>query len=835
MATYVNDLRLKEIATGDEAGTWGASTNTNLELIAEAFSYGTEASFGSDADATTTIADGSTDPARSLYLKVTSGASLTATRTLTIAPNTVSKVWIIENATSGSQSINISQGSGANVTIPSGKTKIVYSDGAGSGAAVVDALASLNLETSGIIETSSSIQTPLIEYTDGDDAMTIADGGQVTFAQNIIGTLGTAAQPNITSLGTLTALTGGTGDLNWDSGTLFVDSSANSVGIGTTSPANNLHIGIDSGSKGILVKSTGDHSGILQFDVNRTDGNRALGQLNGLWNGTSVADIQLKTGSDTTNKDDGEITFHTSSADNISERMRIDSSGNVGIGNTSPSAKLTINNSIATTYTITGYAATAANSILYLNNTHGGSNTASLINFRAGSGDGVIGFVEGGGTNDADFVIQTDGGSNGVERLRITNSGNVGIGTGIPDYLLEAYNGDISSLKLTSAAGGNAVHALRFRVRNSGNTSQYATLGTVSAETVSSWGGVLTFSTKPASGSPDENTTERMRIDSSGNVGIGTSSPGYQLDLRRNDTGTTPSLGIRQLGTGDASMAFQTTTSPYGFIIGVDASDGEKFKFSTGTSDVGAATKLTIDTSGNVGIGTSSPSSILHVDAGLNAPLVTIHNTNGASSDSRGLDVETSTTGTTVQRWFNAGSELARFTALGRLLIGGTADRGSNLQIGGTSSTARVLPMTDNVGYVGEAAFRWQAIYAVTGSIQTSDEREKTEIKETTLGLDFIKDLKPVSYKWIDGEQQNKGKDEREHQGLIAQQVAETVEKHGIDKNNFGGLDIQKTEKYDDFHGMSYDQFVAPLIKAIQEQQAQIEALQSEINLLKGE
>ncbi len=46
MATYVNDLRLKEIATGDESGTWGTSTNTNLELIAEAFSFGTEASFG---------------------------------------------------------------------------------------------------------------------------------------------------------------------------------------------------------------------------------------------------------------------------------------------------------------------------------------------------------------------------------------------------------------------------------------------------------------------------------------------------------------------------------------------------------------------------------------------------------------------------------------------------------------------------------------------------------------------------------------------------------------------------------------------------------------------
>jgi hypothetical protein len=139
MATYVNDLRLKEITTGDESGTWGTSTNVNLELIAEAFSYGTEASFSSDADATTTIADGATDPARSLYFKVTSGVSLTATRTLTIAPNDVSKIWIIENATSGSQSINISQGSGANVTVPNGSVAVVYSDGAGAGAAVVDA------------------------------------------------------------------------------------------------------------------------------------------------------------------------------------------------------------------------------------------------------------------------------------------------------------------------------------------------------------------------------------------------------------------------------------------------------------------------------------------------------------------------------------------------------------------------------------------------------------------------------------------------------------------------------------------------------------------------
>ena len=143
MATYVNDLRLKEIATGDEAGTWGTSTNTNLELIGEAFSFGTEAITTNADTHTTTIADGSTDPGRSLYLKYT--GTLDSACTITIAPNTVSKLWFIENGTTGSQNILISQGSGANITIPAGDTKAIYSDGAGSGAAMVDAFASLNV------------------------------------------------------------------------------------------------------------------------------------------------------------------------------------------------------------------------------------------------------------------------------------------------------------------------------------------------------------------------------------------------------------------------------------------------------------------------------------------------------------------------------------------------------------------------------------------------------------------------------------------------------------------------------------------------------------------
>jgi hypothetical protein len=196
MATYVNNLRLKEIATGDESGTWGTSTNTNLELIGEALGYNTQDGFATDADATTTVADGAADPARALYFKVTSSATLTATRTLTIGPNTVSRVMYIENATTGSQSINISQGSGANVTIGSGETKVVYLDGAGTGAAVVDANANVPLNT---VDLTSDVTgtLPIANGGTGSTSTTYVD-----LTTNVTGTLPVAnGGTGITSLG----------------------------------------------------------------------------------------------------------------------------------------------------------------------------------------------------------------------------------------------------------------------------------------------------------------------------------------------------------------------------------------------------------------------------------------------------------------------------------------------------------------------------------------------------------------------------------------------------------------------------------------------------------
>jgi len=200
MATYVNNLRLKEITTGDEDGTWGTSTNTNLELIADALGYATQASFASDANATTTIADGAADPARALYFKVTSGVTLSTTRVLTIEPNTMSRLMWIENATSGSQTITIKQGSGATVNIGTGETKIVYLDGAGAGAAVVDALANFNLSL-----TSQVAGT--LPVANGGTGLTSLVGADIASATTVNLTAATGDVVVITGTTTTTAFT----------------------------------------------------------------------------------------------------------------------------------------------------------------------------------------------------------------------------------------------------------------------------------------------------------------------------------------------------------------------------------------------------------------------------------------------------------------------------------------------------------------------------------------------------------------------------------------------------------------------------------------------------
>ena len=186
-STYINNLRLNEMGTGDQSGTWGTVTNTNLELIGEALGYGTEA-LPNATTANSVVADGSTDPARALYIKYT--GTLSATCTVTIGPNTMKRLQFIENATSGGQSIIIKQGSGTTVTIPNTETKICVLDGGGAGANVFLGFEGLNkagfdmnTNTSGHMLVANG--TKFFPVAMSGDA-TIASNGAITIANDAV-------------------------------------------------------------------------------------------------------------------------------------------------------------------------------------------------------------------------------------------------------------------------------------------------------------------------------------------------------------------------------------------------------------------------------------------------------------------------------------------------------------------------------------------------------------------------------------------------------------------------------------------------------------------------
>ena len=163
MATYVNDLRLKEIGTGESSGTWGTETNVNLELIGDALGFATKAVANASTD-TLTIPDGTAtngEP-RAMYLKLTGGGQAC---TVTLAPNTVSKLWFIENATS--YTLSFTQGSGANVDVLAGQTKAIASDGGGSSAILYDVFTDLSV--AGDLLVANTIQ-PAGDTSSGDAA-----------------------------------------------------------------------------------------------------------------------------------------------------------------------------------------------------------------------------------------------------------------------------------------------------------------------------------------------------------------------------------------------------------------------------------------------------------------------------------------------------------------------------------------------------------------------------------------------------------------------------------------------------------------------------------------
>jgi hypothetical protein len=770
MATYVNDLRLKEITTGDESGTWGTSTNTNLELIAEAFSYGTEVITTNADTHTTTIADGATDPGRALYLKYT--GTLDSACTITIGPNTVSKVWIVENGTSGSQNIILSQGSGANITIPAGDTKVVYSDGAGAGAAFVDAFASLsvvdlkvqddltvtddlivngdidlegNMDVNGSLETDAlSLNGTTVTSTaaeinllDGSSANTVVNSKAVIYGSSgeVAGTLSTAAQPNITSVGTLTGFTSTGIDDNATSTAITIDSSEN-VGIGTTSPNKLLHLKANTP----VINLHSDNASSAQISFTNSGGVSEQGFIKYEHDGDFSGNMQFRVAG--------------------SERVRIDASGNVGIGRT-PTAVESAYDSIqlgAGGMYLAGSANLAAGQLgqnFYVdasgNIKYLGDDEAERITFN----NGIITF---------DNAPTNASGAGAAltfnERMRIDSSGNVGIGSTSPDELLTLRNADPTLLIQGNQVSG--VHYSEIDFKNQAGS----VLGKIG---LSYYGGASEFYRNVPTGWSHVwkvNNSEKMRLDSSGNVGIGETNPEAKLHVKNASAGT----------------------------------------FTASNSN------LLVENNTTVRISMVSP------------------NTNGCAiefgdTDDQNVGQINYDHSSNYMRFDTAGSERMRIDSSGNALFGCTAlpsggaggaafETGQSsgrsiLQLGTTSTFAlRLANFYNGNGNVGNIIVSGSAT-----AFNTSSDARLKDVTGKARGLEVINQLNPVSYNWkVDG---------KADEGLIAQEVLDIV------PNAVSGSEEEK-------YYMDYSKLVVHLVAGMKEQQALIESLTARITTLEG-
>jgi hypothetical protein len=298
------------------------------------------------------------------------------------------------------------------------------------------------------------------------------------------------------------------------------------------------------------------------------------------------------------------------------------------------------------------------------------------------------------------------------------------------------------------------------------------------------------------------NAATRMVITDGGLVGIGITPAAGNGTLQL-------SGGLRIAGSASAS----DTTSPYIFrTAGTD-----NMAFATSGSEAAR-----IDSSGNVAIGTTTASSELTVSGRADIT----NNGLAAILERTGTDgniLQFKNDGTEIGRIGNQGSGLYIATLSGS--DSGLLFAGSNIRPCTTTGGGR-----DNAIDLGASSVRFDDIFATNGTIQTSDANEKNTITDSDLGLDFINRLEPKSYVF-------NGKT-RTHYGLIAQDVETVLGDISKPTSGFAGFiksDISEEQDGSEYrYGLRYTEFVGPLIKALQEADAKIEALEARIAALEG-
>lgn len=428
------------------------------------------------------------------------------------------------------------------------------------------------------------------------------------------------------------------------------------------------------------------------------------------------------------------------------------------------------------------------------------------------------------------LLLTTTGSSNtaiGDNALKdnTTGFGNTSVGSfALDDASTANFNTAIGERALAfNVLGENNTALGSFTMRTNINGSNNTTLGSLSNVSVDGLSNATAVGANASVGASNSLVLGSVNginnATSSVNVGIGTTNPNNKLHIADNSTSTTiGQFYLEQQGTGDALIHIGNTGARH-FNLGLDTST-DSFKIGTSATTATAVTigtLMTVQASGEVGIGTISPAEKLHVSGQAGLTAVRIANTSSVGSTSNvALDFFRNTAINTDWRIYNIGANLT---------VGNSGDDLATVNDLYQFQGSRFIPMNDGTQSLGQAANRWNTVFATNGTINTSDRREKKEIQPLHYGLNQLMQLKPITFKWNNSQIDNGSK----HLGFIAQDLQEVLPEIVVDSEWVEEEGQGKVWRKAPLLGVNYVEIVPVLVQSIQEQQTIIDAQRKEI------